>query len=60
MGVVKKSGAYYSFDGKNLGQGREKAREAFGKHPEIYAAVRQEAFGPKKVETMEVDEKKVA
>ena len=26
--VIKKSGAYYSFDGVNLGQGRERARDA--------------------------------
>ena len=28
LGVVKKNGAYYSHDGANFGQGRERAREA--------------------------------
>lgn len=30
LGVVEKKGAYFAFDGKNIAQGRERAREALG------------------------------
>ncbi|MGA2159727.1 MAG: recombinase RecA [Dehalococcoidia bacterium] len=34
-GVIKKSGAFFDFNGTKLGQGREKAREFLTQHPEI-------------------------
>lgn len=34
-GLIKKSGAYYSFDETRLGQGRENAREYLRQHPEL-------------------------
>jgi recombination protein RecA len=34
-GVIKKSGAFFDFNGTKLGQGREKAREYLTQHPEI-------------------------
>ena len=37
--VVDKSGAWYSFDGERIGQGRENAKRFFKENPDIYAAV---------------------
>jgi len=34
-GVIKKSGAFYSFEETRLGQGRENAREYLRQHPEL-------------------------
>jgi recombination protein RecA len=34
-GIVKKAGAWYTFDGDQLGQGREKAKEFLKLNPEI-------------------------
>lgn len=34
-GVVRKSGAWYTFDGDQLGQGREKAKQFLRENPEI-------------------------
>jgi recombination protein RecA len=38
-GVVEKSGAWFSFEGERLGQGREKAKEFLGENPEILATI---------------------
>lgn len=39
LDIVNKSGAWYSFDGERLGQGRETAKEHLRDHPEIAAAI---------------------
>lgn len=33
--IISKSGAWYSYEGERLGQGRESAKEYFREHPEI-------------------------
>lgn len=38
-GVIKKSGAFFDFNGTKLGQGREKAREYLSQHPEISSEI---------------------
>ncbi len=38
-GIVKKSGAFYSYGDTRLGQGRENAKEFLQQHPEIAASV---------------------
>jgi recombination protein RecA len=38
-GVVEKSGAWFSFDGQRIGQGRENVRAFLKEHPEIAAAI---------------------
>lgn len=38
-GVIKKSGAWYSYNGKNFAQGREKAKEYLASNPEIYEEI---------------------
>lgn len=35
VGVIKKSGAWYSYEGERLGQGRENAKDYLKKHPDI-------------------------
>ncbi|ADG06314.1 recombinase RecA [Kyrpidia tusciae] len=35
MDVIEKSGAWYSFEGERLGQGRENAKQFLKEHPEI-------------------------
>ena len=40
VGVIDKAGAFYSWKGERLGQGREKSRDYMMAHPEIMAAVR--------------------
>src|SRR5215467_3600970 len=35
LGIVKKSGAWYTYEGEQLGQGREKAKEFLAENPEI-------------------------
>jgi recombination protein RecA len=46
-GVVEKSGAWFSYDGQRIGQGKENARAFLKEHPEmadaIEAAIRQNA-----------------
>ena len=48
-GIIKKSGAFYSYNGEQLGQGREKARLALCEQPgladEIDLAVREKGRG---------------
>ncbi len=41
MGVVEKSGAWYSFDGERLGQGRENVRRLLMEKPKIAAVIEQ-------------------
>jgi recombination protein RecA len=47
MGIVKKSGAWYTYEGEQLGQGREKAKEFLAENPELmvtlYARICDEA-----------------
>ncbi len=37
LGIVKKSGAWYTYDGEQLGQGREKAKEFISNNPGLMA-----------------------
>ena len=56
-GIVEKSGAWYSFNGERIGQGRENAKSFLKDNPDILATLSQrvrEAVGlGKKVETVE-------
>jgi recombination protein RecA len=40
MGVMEKSGAWYSFNGERVGQGRESAKEFLKEHPETARELR--------------------
>jgi recombination protein RecA len=35
LGVIEKSGSWYSFDGERIGQGRENVKRFLGEHLEI-------------------------
>jgi recombination protein RecA len=35
LGIIEKSGAWYSFNGERIGQGRENAKDFLREHPEI-------------------------
>ncbi len=39
QGIVKKSGAWYTYDGEQLGQGKENARTTLREHPELAAEI---------------------
>jgi recombination protein RecA len=39
MGIVKKSGAWFTYDGEQLGQGREKAKDFLSDNPEVMAEI---------------------
>jgi recombination protein RecA len=39
QGIIKKSGAFYSYGETKLGQGRENSKEFLTQHPEIAASV---------------------
>jgi recombination protein RecA len=41
LGVVEKSGAWYSFNGERIGQGRENTKEFLKENPEIADAIEQ-------------------
>ena len=38
-GVVEKSGAWFSYDGQRIGQGKENARAFLKEHPDMAAAI---------------------
>ena len=39
LGLVKKSGAWYTYDGEQLGQGRENAKLFLLEHPEVMVEI---------------------
>jgi len=38
-GIVKKSGAWYTYDGEQLGQGRENAKKFLQENPEVMVEI---------------------
>lgn len=42
MDIVNKSGAWYSYEGERLGQGRENAKQHLKEHPNIAEAIEQQ------------------
>jgi recombination protein RecA len=45
LGIVKKAGAWYTYEGEQLGQGREKAKEFLGEHLDILINIDQAVRG---------------
>ena len=39
--IVKKAGAWYSYEGEKIGQGRENAKTFLEEHPDIYAEIEE-------------------
>jgi recombination protein RecA len=44
MGIIEKSGAWYSFKGERIGQGRESARQFLKDHPDTAQEVTARVF----------------
>jgi recombination protein RecA len=42
LGIVKKSGAWYTYDGEQLGQGRENAKVFLAENPELMVAISEQ------------------
>src|SRR5690606_22468392 len=42
--IVKKSGAWYTYDGDQLGQGKENSRNFLIEHPDVAAEIEQKIF----------------
>ena len=40
LGIVKKSGAWFTYEGEQLGQGRENAKVFLAENPEIMVEIR--------------------
>ncbi len=40
LDVIKKSGAWFSYDGQKLGQGRDNAKKALEENPELMAVTK--------------------
>ena len=61
-GIIKKSGAFYSYGETRLGQGRENSKEFLQQHPEIAASVENriransDADAPDSVPELEEDD----
>jgi recombination protein RecA len=60
-GIVKKSGSWYTYDGDQLGQGKENARSFLIKNPDVALAIETQikqklGIGVKAVEEAPVDE----
>ncbi|MDO4908478.1 MAG: recombinase RecA [Corynebacterium sp.] len=49
MGVIKKSGSWFTFEGDQLGQGREKVRTYLKENPELADAIEDRIFREAKV-----------
>ena len=44
LGIVQKSGAWYSLDGERIGQGRDNARSYLEQHPELLDRIEQKVL----------------
>ena len=59
MGIVKKSGAWYTYDGEQLGQGRENAKNFLSENPEVMMEISdriRSAAGVGDAEAINLDE----
>jgi len=53
--LVEKTGAWYSYNGEKIGQGRENAKEFLKNNPDISRAIEEEIRGNEPVETISED-----
>lgn len=61
LGIIKKSGAWFSYDGERLGQGRDNIKKYMQENPEFTAAVNEKVraelgLGDEKKAIVEMDE----
>ena len=55
MDIVKKSGAWYTYEGEQLGQGRENAKTFMGENPEIMMEIENRVWAAVKPEEEDLD-----
>ncbi|HEY0987430.1 MAG TPA: recombinase RecA [Kofleriaceae bacterium] len=53
--IVEKSGAWFSFNGERIGQGRENAKQFLVEHPEIYNAIEAKVLAHHSVRRIGID-----
>ncbi|MEO8841790.1 MAG: recombinase RecA [Kofleriaceae bacterium] len=53
--IVDKSGAWFSFNGERIGQGRENAKQFMIEHPETYNAIEQKVLAHHNIRRIGVD-----
>jgi len=53
--IVEKSGAWFSFNGERIGQGRENAKQFLVDHPEIYNAIEAKVLAHHNVRRIGID-----
>jgi len=53
-GLIEKSGAYYSLNGERIAQGRDKACQYLGEHPELSAELRDKLVALRKAENARI------
>ena len=53
--IVEKSGAWFSFNGERIGQGRENAKQFLIDHPEIYSAIEAKVLAHHNVRRIGID-----
>jgi recombination protein RecA len=56
LGIVKKSGAWYTYDGEQLGQGRENAKAFLAENPEVMVEISERVRQQAGVTTGRTDE----
>jgi recombination protein RecA len=44
-GIIEKSGAWYSYKGERIGQGRENVKTFLTENPDLFSAIEQEVRG---------------
>ena len=44
LGIIDKSGAWFTYEGEHLGQGRDKAKTFLGEHPEIMVEITERVW----------------
>ena len=53
--IVEKSGAWFSFNGERIGQGRENAKQFLIEHPEVYNAIEAKVLAHHNVRRIGID-----
>ncbi len=56
LGIVKKSGAWYTYEGEQLGQGRENSKEFLHDNPEIMVEISDKIWNQVRPPVEEVEE----
>jgi recombination protein RecA len=58
--IVEKSGAWFSYGGERIGQGRENAKQFLLEHPDVYNSIEAKVLAHHHVHRIGIDEKPVA